>query len=134
MRNVVRRDTVIGDRLLELYNDKGETAYYRQDIFVTVEEYREQKLQSLLDNIHTMIRSRYEIGKRYLVHNKWKATAIKFKNKYIQNKIIETMGFEFDCDVAFCADKDGLYYFSNDASVVLDIEEIREQKLQELLN
>ena len=98
-----------------------------------------------------MQESRYEIGKQYLIHDKWLATSVcyriiqsdAFGNIYIGdigNEIIVT-GFVFDDnDIhektnihGFQKDKDGLYYFSNDASIVESIQTIRDNKIKKLL-
>ena len=87
-----------------------------------------------------MKESRYEIGKKYLVHNKWLATAVESE---INLKLgLNTVGFVFDdIDVhnninrvhGFGKSKDGLYYFSNDASIVETIQSIRHNKLEQIL-
>ena len=87
-----------------------------------------------------MEESRYEIGKQYLVHGKWLATAVK-SDVHLRLKL-NVVGFVFD-DIdfhnnnnnihGFPKSKDGLYYFSNDASIVESIQPIRENKLEELL-
>ena len=86
-----------------------------------------------------MEESRYEIGKQYLVHGKWLATAVK-SNVHLRLKL-NVVGFVFDdIDVhnntnihGFSKSKDDLYYFSNAASIVESIQTIRENKLEELL-
>ena len=87
-----------------------------------------------------MEESRYEISKQYLVHGKWLATAVESE---IHLKLgLNTVGFVFDdIDVhnninrvhGFGKSKDGLYYFTNDASIVESAQTIRENKLEQLL-
>lgn len=91
-----------------------------------------------------MEESRYEVGKQYLLHNKWLITAVKPKlsKKLIKRPILLLMGFTFDDNEVhennnrehgFNRSIDGLYYFSNDATIIESKQTTRDNKIEEIL-
>lgn len=69
---------------------------------------------------------RFEVGKHYLIHGKWEAIAVNMDGSL--------MGFEIkDASSNFVpAKRDGLYYFSNSATIEEDVQKNRNIKLNEL--
>lgn len=88
-----------------------------------------------------MEESRYEVGKQYLLHNKWLITAVK--PKLNKRPISLVMGFTFDDNEVhennnrehgFNRSIDGLYYFSNDATIIESKQTTRDNKIEEILS
>jgi hypothetical protein len=93
-----------------------------------------------------IVKTRYEIGKQYLLHDKWLLTAVKLKPNLFTTPYkdkLELMGFVFDDTElhnsnekhGFTKHKDDLYYFSNDASPMVEsIQTIRNNKIEQILS
>lgn len=80
--------------------------------------------------------SRYIIGKEYIIHGKYSAIAVKIKtlnlHKY-ESLVITGFKIDMDTDIAWLPDKDGLYFFSNDATIEENLIKNREKILNKLI-